>query len=95
MNPALQYIFAFLVFLVTFGWLYILYKSIVDLKNTLAPLKPGDKVTAFGNVGTVKSVTELHIIVKFDDFDSQVVFNKDGKLMSWHKKVSLRRACEV
>lgn len=54
----------------------------------------GDIVTAFGNRGTVKSISDngMFVIVKFDDFESTVVFNKDGRLMSWHKRPSLRKA---
>lgn len=54
---------------------------------------PGDIVTAFGNRGIVKSISNngMFVIVKFDDFESTVVFNKDGRLMKWHKRPSLRK----
>lgn len=51
----------------------------------------GDIVTAFGNRGIVKSISDNgYVIVKFDDFESTVVFNLDGRLMKWHKEVSLK-----
>lgn len=57
------------------------------------PFTKGDKVTAFGNEGVVKNISDngMFLIVKFNDFESTVVFNKDGRLMKWHKEVSLRK----
>lgn len=54
--------------------------------------KVNDKVKAFGCTGIVKaiSVNGMFVHVKFPEFDSLVVFNIDGKLMSWHKKSSLK-----
>lgn len=56
------------------------------------PFQKGDKVTAYGNVGEVKSVSEngMFVVVKFPEFDSNVIFNIDGRHASWCKEVSLR-----
>ena len=53
----------------------------------------GDKVTAFGNKGVVKSISSngLFLLVKFEDFDSIVIFNIDGKQTAWHKEASLKK----
>lgn len=59
-------------------------------KKNGAIFTPGNKVTAFGNFGKVKSVSNGFVIVKFDECESTVVFNEDGKLMKWHKEVSLK-----
>lgn len=51
----------------------------------------GDKVKAFGNLGTVKRISPngLFIEVQFPDFDSIVTFYLDGKMCQWHKRPSL------
>ena len=53
----------------------------------------GDRVVAFGNRGNVHSLSQngLFINVKFDDFDSIVVFNTDGKMFKWNKKPILKK----
>ncbi len=58
-----------------------------------APFAPGDKVTAFGNTGTVKRISPngLYVEVNFPEFDSIVTFHPDGKQSQWHKKPSLRK----
>lgn len=69
-----------------------LYLNFVKLKQTITPFQKGDKVTAFGNIGEVKSVgPNGYLTVKFDDFESTVVFHTDGKLMKWNKNVSLTK----
>jgi hypothetical protein len=56
------------------------------------PFQKGDKVEAFGCKGEIKSVgVNGYVTVKFEDCESTVVFKTDGKLMSWHKKASLRK----
>lgn len=55
------------------------------------PLAKGDNIIAFGNKGVVKDVNNGFVIVKFEDCESTVVFKEDGRLMSWHKEVSLRK----
>lgn len=55
-----------------------------------AAFSVGSKVHAFGNFGVVKNISNGFVIVKFDDFESTVVFNEDGKLMKWHKEASLK-----
>jgi hypothetical protein len=62
------------------------------MRKSRKPFRVGDHVSAFGNRGIIKSVSDNgYVIVKFDDFESTVVFNKDGRLMKWHKEVSLRK----
>lgn len=53
----------------------------------------GDKVSAFGNIGTVKRISPngLFVEVTFPEFDSVVTFHLDGKQTSWHKLPSLRK----
>lgn len=53
----------------------------------------GEKVKAFGNRGVVKSISinKMFVNVKFDNFDSLVVFYIDGKICQWHKKPSLKK----
>lgn len=51
----------------------------------------GDKVSAFGNTGTVKSISSngMFVEVTFPECPSSVVFYMDGKLFQWAKEVSL------
>lgn len=53
----------------------------------------GDRVMAFGSRGNVHSLSSngLFVMVKFDDFDSLVVFNTDGKMFKWNKKPILKK----
>jgi hypothetical protein len=53
----------------------------------------GDKVKAFGNVGTVHSFSKngIFLYVRFKDFDSLVNFRVDGKMFGWNKKPSLKK----
>jgi len=58
------------------------------------PFQPGDRVIAlFGNEGKVHSISAngLFLSVKFDNFDSLVVFNIDGRASAWHKEPSIKR----
>jgi hypothetical protein len=56
-------------------------------------MEPGDRVEAFGNVGTIKRVSEsgLHFIVKFDDCEDLMVFYLDGKLFKWNVNPILKK----
>jgi len=55
--------------------------------------KIDDNVIAFGNKGVVKgiSVNGLFLLVKFEDFESIVLFNIDGRESAWHKEPSLKK----
>jgi hypothetical protein len=61
--------------------------------KSTTPFAPGDKVTAFGNTGTVKRISPngLYVEVMFPEFDSIVTFHPDGKQSKWHKAPSLRK----
>jgi hypothetical protein len=66
--------------------------SLIKKKPKTGPFQKGDIVTAFGNTGEVKSISENgFVIVKFPEFESTVVFNLDGKLMSWNKDAILKK----
>lgn len=66
-------------------------------KKKLAPasdsFKSGDRVTAFGNIGTVKGISPngMFLEVNFPDAPTTMIFHLDGKLMAWHKATTLRK----
>ena len=53
----------------------------------------GERVKAFGNLGTIKSLSSngMFLEVKFDNVDQTVVFLIDGRIFSWNKKPSLKK----
>lgn len=53
----------------------------------------GERVRAFGNLGTVKSLSTngMFLEVKFDKIDHTVVFLIDGRIFSWNKKPTLKK----
>lgn len=55
--------------------------------------KVGDRVAAFGNRGVVHSISinGMFLNVKFNDSDSLVVFNIDGRIFRWNKKPILKK----
>lgn len=55
-------------------------------------MNPGDRVSAFGNRGTVKKISEngMFLIVRFDNTEDDMVFYRDGKLFKWNKKPTLK-----
>jgi hypothetical protein len=56
--------------------------------------KVGDKITAFGNAGIIKSLSPngLFLIVRFTDVDHDVIFNTDGRLFKWNKTPILKKS---
>lgn len=68
----------------TWGW----------IKGELPPAMPftkGDKVQAFGNTGTVKSISVngLFVEVAFEESPTTVIFLIDGRIHSWNNSPSL------
>lgn len=57
----------------------------------------GNKVSAFGCEGVVDSISSngLFVIVRFPESRDLVVFNADGKLFKWSKKVDLKNLEEA
>lgn len=56
------------------------------------PFSAGDKVTAFGNEGFVKSVSANgYLEVSFPEAPATVIFRTDGKLFGWSKVPVLRK----
>jgi hypothetical protein len=55
-------------------------------------IKPGDRVTAFGNRGTVKRISEngMFLVVGFDGTNNDMIFYRDGKMFQWNKKPVLK-----
>lgn len=55
-------------------------------------MNPGDRVSAFGNRGTIKKISEngMFLIVRFDNTEDDMVFYRDGKLFKWNKKPTLK-----
>lgn len=53
----------------------------------------GDRVQAFGNIGTIQRVSESgdFYVVKFDNVADLVVFYLDGRLFKWNKEPSLKK----
>lgn len=73
-------------------WIFLFKRNQAVMEKQSSLFQKGDKVEAFGNIGEIRSVgPEGHLIVKFEDFESTMVFNNDGKLMKWHKHVSLKK----
>lgn len=55
-------------------------------------MNPGDRVTAFGNRGTIKKISEngMFLIVRFDGVNDDMIFYRDGRLFKWNKKPTLK-----
>lgn len=55
--------------------------------------KVGDKVTAFGNTGVVKSVATngMFVEVTFAEAPNTIIFTIDGKVHSWNSVPVLRK----
>lgn len=53
----------------------------------------GDRVQAFGNIGTIQRVSESgdFYVVKFDNVVDLVIFYLDGRLFKWNKEPSLKK----
>lgn len=56
-------------------------------------MNAGDRVQAFGNIGTIQRVSESgdFYVVKFDNVADLVVFYLDGRLFKWNKEPSLKK----
>lgn len=79
------------IFLLAF-WIWNIRALNKRNKYKFAPFQKDDIVEAFGNIGVVQSVGQNgYLSVKFEDCESLVVFNTNGKLMKWHKNVSLKK----
>lgn len=57
------------------------------------PFKVGDKVEAFGNIGTVKNISTngMFVEVTFPDAPNTIIFTIDGKCHNWNKEPSLKK----
>ena len=53
----------------------------------------GEKVRAFGNIGIIKSISknQMFLEVKFNNVETTVVFNRDGRIFSWNKNPTLKK----
>lgn len=62
-------------------------------KSSVPGFVKGDKVTAFGNSGTIKSLSTngMFVEVTFDDAPNTVIFTIDGKCHSWNKVPCLKK----
>lgn len=89
-----QVILVYFILILCFAYLSCnIYILATSFEPKTGPFQKGDKVTAFGNIGEVKAISEngMFVHVKFPEFDSLVVFNIDGKFTKWNKNVSLRK----
>jgi len=55
-------------------------------------MNPRDRVTAFGNRGTIKKISEngMFLIVRFDGVNDDMIVYRDGKIFQWNKKPVLK-----
>lgn len=70
---------------------FIVYLFKLLPKKSATAFSKGDKVQAFGNTGTVKSISSngMFLEVSFAEAETTVVFTIEGKVHSWNNSPSL------
>lgn len=80
-----------LLYILIISMIILLERKYPSRKKSATAFSKGDKVQAFGNTGTVKSISSngMFLEVSFAEAETTVVFTIDGKIHNWNNVPSL------